>query len=401
MTIPTHRSMAKLLRGEAAGGVVLVIAAAAAIAWANSPWSTAYHELWSNHLTIGLGSRTVTQDLRHWINDGLMTLFFLVVGLEIKQEMTTGQLASRHGAIVPVAGAIGGMVVPALIFTAVNLGGPGASGWGIPMATDIAFAVGLLSLFSRRIPPELKVMLLGLAVVDDIGAIVVIAAFYSDGISLAWLAASAAGVALIVALRKVGVRFAPLTVVVAVGVWFATFESGVHATIAGVALGLVMPARASARDVNLEGPTAPPPTERVRALLHPWTTFLIVPLFALANAGVTVSADVLGDAASSRVTWGVVLGLVVGTLVGVTAAIGLVVRSGVGRLPTGVTMRHVAAMGGTAGIGFTVAIFVAGLAFEQPALADQAVLGVLVASGIASVLGAALVLNGTSRLDDG
>jgi NhaA family Na+:H+ antiporter len=283
------------------------------------------------------------------------------------------------------------------------------------MATDVAFALGVLALLGSRVPAELKVLLLALAIVDDIGAIVVIAAFYSDGLQVGSLAAAMGGLLLVALLRRAKVRYVPVYVVLGLGVWLATFESGVHATIAGVALGLLTPARAflpevnadriadelsadqsvtaaEVRDISFRVRESIPVTQRLQDLLHPWTSYLIVPVFALANAGVMISADGLRDAASSSITVGVIVGLVLGKLVGVAGAIALAVRFGVGQLPDGVTMRHVVGMAGVAGIGFTVSIFVAALAFDDPALTDQATIGVLVASVIAAAVGSFLLI---------
>jgi NhaA family Na+:H+ antiporter len=217
------RPVNRFLHIEASGGVLLAGAAVIALVWANSPWSEAYSDLWATELTIDLGGHAITEDLRHWINDGLMTLFFFVIGLEIKQELTSGQLTSVRAATVPAAGALGGMVVPALLYVAFNLGGDDIAGWGIPMATDVAFAVGVLALLGSRVPAELKVLLLSLAIVDDVGAIIVIAAFYSDGLDGGWLAAAALGLVLVAVLRRVGVRYLPVYAVLGSAVWLATF----------------------------------------------------------------------------------------------------------------------------------------------------------------------------------
>lgn len=413
------RPLNRFLHIEASGGVLLVGAAVIALVWANSPWSASYRDLWASELTLDLAGHAITQDLRHWINDGLMTLFFFVIGLEIKQELTNGQLTSPRDAAIPAAGALGGMVAPALLYLAFNLGGDGASGWGIPMATDVAFALGVLALLGSRVPAELKVLLLGLAIVDDIGAIIVIAAFYSDGLDARWLAAAGAGLLLVALLRRVRVRYLPVYVVLGSAIWIATFESGVHATIAGVALGLLAPARAflpevdadriadklsadqhvtaaEVRDISYRLRESIPVTERLQDFLHPWTSYLIVPVFALANAGVAVSGDSLSDAASSPITIGVAVGLVVGKVVGVGGAIFLATRLGIGHLPEGITTRHIVGMAGIAGIGFTVSIFVAGLAFDDPAATDQAKIGVLVASAIAAAVGSAILMRGTT-----
>jgi Na+:H+ antiporter, NhaA family len=414
------RPVNRFLHIEASGGLLLAGAAVIALVWANSPWAAAYRDLWATELTVDLGGHAITEDLRHWINDGLMTLFFFVIGLEIKAELINGQLARPRDAAVPAAGALGGMVVPALFFLAFNLGGDGAGGWGIPMTTDVAFAVGVFALLGSRVPAELKVLLLALAIVDDVGAIIVIAAFYSEGIEGQWLAAAAGGLLLVAVLRRAKVRYLPVYVVIGCWTWLATFESGVHATIAGVALGLLAPARAflpevdadriadelsadqavtaaEVRDISFRLRESIPVTERLQNLLHPWTSYLIVPLFALANAGIAISADSLGDAASSPVTLGVAAGLVLGKLVGVAGAIALAVRLRVGRLPDGISARHVVGMAATAGIGFTVSIFVTGLAFDAPGLADQATLGVLAASVLAAALGGTILATGTPK----
>lgn len=349
---------------EAAGGIVLLGAVVVALAWAGSPWSAGYEDLWSG-------------DLRHAIDDGLMTLFFLVIGIEIRREVADGRLSSARTALVPVVGAIGGMVVPALVFTAVTAGGPGARGWGIPMATDVALALGVLALLGDRVPSGLGALLLGLAVVDDIGAIVVIAAFYSDGVDAGWGALALAGLAVVVGLRRLGVGSTAAYVAIGVAVWWATWQSGVHATIAGVALGLLVPTAVA---------------DRLLERIHPWTTFLVVPLFALANAGVALSATAIGDAVTSRVGVGVAAGLVVGKLVGVAGAIALAVRFAGARLPDGVTARHVVGLGALAGIGFTVALFVTGLAFDDAVLVEEAKVGILLASVAAAALGSAVLL---------
>jgi Na+:H+ antiporter, NhaA family len=400
----------RFLHIEAAGGILLLAAAAVALIWANSPWAAGYRDLWHTELTIGVGGHAITEDLRHWINDGLMTLFFFVIGVEIKQELTNGQLTSARAAAIPAAGAIGGMAVPALLFALLNAGTAGANGWGIPMATDVAFALGVLALLGPRVPAELKVLLLALAIVDDVGAVIVIALFYSGGLDLRWVVVAAVGVAVVIGLRRIGVRYLPVYVCVGAAVWFATFESGVHATVAGVVLGLLTPARpllppvdadriadelsndqqvtaAEVRDISFRIREAIPVTERLEDLLHPWTSYLVVPLFALANAGIAVSKDSLVDAATSRVTLGVVIGLVAGKTLGIAGAIFLAERTGLGRLPGGLGHRHMLGMAMTAGIGFTVSLFITGLAFSEPGLTDQAKLGVLIASTIAAALG--------------
>jgi NhaA family Na+:H+ antiporter len=404
------RPFLRFLDIEASGGILLLASTVAALAWANSPWSAAYHDLWATEAVIEVGGFEVTDDLRHWINDGLMALFFFVVGLEIKQELVTGHLSTRRQALLPALAAFGGMAVPAVFYAVVNAGGEGSAGWGIPMATDIAFAVGVLTLLGPRVPTALKVMLLALAVVDDIGAIAVIAVFYSGTIDTAWALAALVGVVAVVVLQRVRVWFVPLYAVMGLGVWFATFESGIHATMAGVVLGLVTPARplmpetestaiadqlsedpqvtvAEVREMSFRLRESVPVAERLQELLHPWTSYLVIPLFALANAGVSLSGEAIGDAATSPVTLGVVVGLLAGKVLGVTGAVYLATRLRVAVLPPGVGIRHVAGVGMLAGIGFTVSLFISALAFDDVGVQDQAKIGVLAASVLAATVG--------------
>jgi NhaA family Na+:H+ antiporter len=412
------RPLQSFLDEESSSGIVLLGAAIVALVWANSPWRDSYEELWTTELTLRLGSWSIAEDLRHWVNDGLMSLFFLVVGLEIKRELLTGELRDPRTASVPVVAALGGMVVPALLYVAVNAAGGEARGWGVPMATDIAFAVGVLTIAARHAPSGVKPFLLTLAIVDDIGAILVIALFYSGEIAWPALGAALALCVAIAGLQRIQVRAAFVYVAIGVGVWLAVFESGVHPTIAGVALGLLTPAVPFQRpravsdeahrvaDLTEDEPDPPDadahhwlglttlsreavsPLARVEHLLHPWTSFLVIPLFALANAGVRLSGDVLADAATSPVTLGIVAGLVLGKLAGVTLASLAAVRLGIGRLPEGMQTRHVVGVGAVAGIGFTVSIFIAELAFADGRVVDLAKIGVLVASALAGALGA-------------
>lgn len=382
--------VARFLEVEAAGGILLLAATAVALVWANSPWSGGYHQLWSTTVALEAGPLHLSEDLRHWVNDGLMVLFFFVVGLEIKQEVIGGRLSEVRDAALPAIAAIGGMIVPAALFLALNVGTPGANGWGIPMATDIAFALGILALLGGRIPQSLVVLLLGIAIVDDIGAIAVIAVFYTERLSLGWLLAAAGGLIVVVLMRRARVSYLPAYVLVGTFVWVATLESGIHATLAGVALGLLTPARPLVGD-----PAADPIAERLETALHPWTSYAVIPIFALANAGIPLSARALGDAASSPVTIGVVLGLVVGKALGVSAFAWLGVRLGVARLPDDLRWSHVVGMAALAGVGFTVSIFVAGLAYDSVLLEDEAKLGVVVASVVAAALGSGLLRRAT------
>ena len=407
--------LARFLHVEAAGGILLLGATVVALVWANSPWQSSYVDLWSTEAVVRIGSAEVAENLQHWVNDGLMAVFFFVVGLEIKRELVTGDLSEPRDAMLPAVAALGGMVVPAAIFLAFNAGGSGRDGWGVPMATDIAFAVGVLALLGDRVPPPAKLLLLALAIVDDIGAILVIAVFYTDDLALGWLAAAIVGLVAVAQMRRLRVWYPPVYLVAGVLVWWFTFQSGVHATIAGVALGLVTPARPllpapvadeiadrlsvdtdvsaeEVREVSFALRESVSVAERLGQDLHPWSSYVIVPIFALANAGIPLSWDALGDAAGSALTIGVVVGLVVGKPLGIVAAVVLTTRLGLGRLPDGLGWRHVWGIGALAGIGFTVSLFISGLAFDTADHRNQAALGVLAASALAAVVGTLVLL---------
>ena len=362
---------------EALSGLVLLGAAMVALVWANVAPSS-YTDVWGHELTLGIGEASISLSLAHWINDTLMTLFFFVVGLEIKRELVEGELRDRRNAVLPVLAALGGMVLPALLFLALNAGGAGADGWGIPMATDIAFSLGVLAVLGTSVSSGVKLFLLTLAIVDDIGAILVIAIFYTSDLRPVWLLGALGAVAVVGLMRRVGVQHPGLYVIPGFALWLCLYESGVHATIAGVVLGLLTPV--------IPGPSAGP-AERLEHRLHPWSSFLVVPLFALANAGVLLGAGAIERAGTSAVTWGIAVGLVVGKMLGITALTLLALRLGLGRLPAGMRARQVVGVGAVAGIGFTVSLFVADLSFTG-ALLDDAKIGILGASVVAGVLGA-------------
>jgi NhaA family Na+:H+ antiporter len=406
------RPVREFLDTESAGGVVLLVGAVVALVWANSPWQHSYRALWETEVALETGRFVLSESLRDWVNDGLMALFFFVVGLEIKRELVQGELRSPRTAALPVLGALGGMVVPAVVFLVVNAGQPGVGGWGIPMATDIAFALGVVALLGPRVPSSLKLFLLTLAVADDVGAIVVIALFYSSRTDGRALGVAAGLVAAIAVLRRARVTWMPCFVVLGVGVWLATLASGIHATIAGVVVGLLTPAHPLApsrlaREWAEDLVDEPTPAEllamtsaardsvsvaeRLAHRLHPLTSFVIVPLFALANAGVTLSSGILAAPGTATVAVGVGLGLVVGKAVGITAACWLAVRLGLGALPRGVGWRQMTGIASVAGVGFTVSLFVAGLAFDDVALVGAAKVGILAGSLVAAVAGSALL----------
>ncbi|MBM4783400.1 MAG: Na+/H+ antiporter NhaA [Archangiaceae bacterium] len=416
------RPLERFLRIEAASGILLLMAAALALGWANSPWSEAYGHLWHTPVGLRFGDFAIERSLEWIVNDGLMVIFFFVVGLEIRRELHHGELSELRRAALPLAAALGGMIVPALMY----LGFAGApatrSGWGVPMATDIAVAVGILTLLGSRVPPALRVLLLALAVIDDLGAIVVIALFYSEGLSAAGLGVAAGGLGVIFVMQWLGVRVKAAYVVPGVVVWAGIATAGVHPTIAGVIIGLITPVQAwlgptgfvddmrqelaqlersrpqtlsqhelaqTLRHVAVARREAMSPAESLIELLHPWVAFGIMPLFALANAGVVVAGGPL-DESAWRVMTGAAVGLVVGKPIGVLLACALTLRLGLAALPAGLSKRHLVVLGAVAGVGFTMSLFIAQLAFVDPLLLGPAKLGILCASGVASVL--ALIL---------
>lgn len=412
--------MLQFLEIEASGGIALVAAALVALVWANSPWGNVYARLWTTQVSIDLGPLVLREDLRHWVNDGLMVLFFFVVALEIKGEFVGGELRGARRAALPIAAAVGGMVLPALLYLAVNVPAGTPEGWGIPVATDIAFALGVVALLGDRVPRSLKVFLLTLAIVDDVGAILVIALFYTQHLSVRWLGGAFGLIAVVVMLRWLRVWYVPLYVLLGVGVWLATYQSGVHATIAGVALGLMAPARpllsraeadrfaeelrtgeghaSEVRDTTFLIQESVPVAERLQHTLHPWTSYVVIPLFALANAGLRFDRNMLGGAAGSAATIGTILGLVVGKPLGILAASWIVKRLGLGSIPSGVSWLHLAGIGALAGIGFTMSLFVAGLAFrEATERFDQAKVGIFAASLVAAAVGSAVLAAAARR----
>jgi NhaA family Na+:H+ antiporter len=407
---------------EAAGGIVLLVTAAAALVWANSAWHASYEHLWHTPVSFGIAGWTFERDVHFWINEGLMTVFFLVVGLEIKREMVEGALADWQRAALPLVAAVGGMLVPAAIYLAINPGGPTHHGWGVPMATDIAFAVGVLTLLGSRVPASLRILLLALAIIDDIGAIVVIALFYSQGVSLVGLGIAVLGVLLLLVAQQVGTRPGWAYVLPLAVIWVGLYRAGVHPTIAGVVIGLLTPVRRwvgaegfvqMAREaveefearrgrgaddhalleplghVAFAGREAVAPAVRLERALHGWVAFGIMPLFAFANAGVRIGGIEIGGAGFWPILLGVGLGLVVGKPVGVVLASWLAVKARLCSLPAGLSWTGVFVMGAVAGIGFTMAIFIAELAYDDPAMLGVGKLGVLGATAIAATIGLA------------
>jgi NhaA family Na+:H+ antiporter len=404
---------------EANSGVVLLAATGAALVWANSPWSDSYHRFWETRLALDVALFQVSKPLEAWVNDGLMAIFFFVVGLEIKRELLYGELSSPGKAALPVIAAVGGMVMPAAIYLAINAGGEAGRGWAIPMATDIAFALGVLALLGRRCPVELRVFLLAVVVVDDLGVIFVIAVAYTESLELVQLGIAAGIVGAVVAANRLGINHSFVTATLGFLLWVAMLKSGVHATIAGVIMAALTPAKSnygredfanSSEQLMVDYRQAlerddpercevilghleelsqgtEAPLERLERLAHPWSSYVILPVFALANAGIELSRGIISEAASSSVTVGVVVALSLGKLSGITAFPWLATRLGIAELPRGVSWGHVVGVGLLGGIGFTVAIFVTGLAFDRADLIEQSKIGILVASLLSGGVG--------------
>lgn len=420
------RPIREFLHVESAGSVLLLAATVVALLWVNLPvsgWAEGYDHFWHTPLALEVGDWRIEESLQHWVNDGLMTLFFFVVGLEIKYELVHGDLRDPRTAALPIVAAVGGMAVPAALYLLIAGGGDAGAGWGIPMATDIAFAVGVLGVLGDRVPSAARLFLLTLAIVDDIGAILVIAVFYTDDLAFGWLGVALALLAVMAVLRAARVWAVPVYVVLGVATWFALLESGVHATLAGVAIGLLTPAVAllrpdvatgfaadALRDNELDADElhrlrflvaeSVPMVERLQARLHPLSSYVVLPVFALANAGVAL--DGFGDAVTSAVGLGIGVGLVVGKPLGIALACFLAIRLGIGRMPAETTWAHLVGVGAVAGIGFTVSLFIAGLSFPgSAALTDEAKVGILLASVLAAVVGVLVLLLAARRSGPG
>lgn len=406
---------------QASSGLVLLIAAALALVWANSEFAPSYHALWHMPLSIGLGDLSFSQPLHFWVNDVLMTIFFLVVGMEVKRELHEGSLSNIRQAVLPLAAAFGGVLVPAVIYLAFNIGSAGLNGWAIPTATDIAFAVGLLALLGRSVPNNVRIFLLALAIIDDIAAILIIALFYSEGLDLSGFLVAGTGVLMVLTLQQMGIGNAYAYVIPGAVVWIGLLITGAHPTLAGVVLGLMTPVipvrmrerplemlsritreltggsqtgdreleymNKQLRGLRLAQRELMPPAMRVQSALHPWVAFVIMPIFAFANAGITIEGIDLSINGAYLVTLGVFAGLVVGKPVGIFGMTWLMVRLGVCTLPAGVNWAGILLLSLFAGVGFTMSIFIGMLAFSDPNLLAAAKLGVLGGSVVAAVLG--------------
>ena len=422
----------EFLHQQASGGILLIIATVIALVWANSPFSESYHHLWHTYVKVDVGGVGLNYSLHHWINDGLMVIFFFVVGLEIKRELLVGELSSVKKAALPIAAALGGMIFPALIYTVFNLGSESASGWGIPMATDIAFVVGILALLGNRVPLALKIFILALAIVDDLGAVLVIAIFYTSNISLTSLMIAGGLIVLLSAMNRLGVRNLLVYTFVGIALWLAFLKSGVHATVAGVLLAFTIPVSSRINTMKFKNETESlikefdnagehgedvltnserlsivdqienncekilTPLQRFEHGLHPWVSFFIMPVFALANAGVTIGSG-LSSALTHPVSIGIILGLFLGKQIGIFSFSYLAVKLKLASEPEGVSWKKIYAASVLAGIGFTMSLFIANLAFNSPELLNISKVGILAGSLLSGIVGFIILKSALSK----
>ncbi|WP_219418902.1 Na+/H+ antiporter NhaA [Pseudonocardia nigra] len=402
------RAARSFLRTESGSAVLLLSAAVLALAWANLGWG--YEDFWHLELSFSVGGVELTEDLRHWVNDGLMVLFFFSVGLEISREMVLGELRGARALAAPAIAALGGLTVPAALFLLFNAGGPGAGAWGIAISTDTAVVIGVLALVGPRCPDQLRVFLLALAIVDDIGAVAAIALFYTEDVQVTALVLAAVLFLALLALRFARFWRTPIYVLIGVVMWLAVLESGVHPSVVGVVMGLLVnayaprprdmaraqvlggsflvdprPERALAAQAAMN--EAVSPNERLQLRIQPWSSYVIVPVFVLANAGVVLTGETLAAAVASPITWGIIVGLTVGKLIGVTAGTWVALRTGLGRVPDTLRWGQLIGGAGLSGIGFTVALFVTDLALDDPLLVNDAKIGILTGSILAGVIG--------------
>jgi NhaA family Na+:H+ antiporter len=423
-----YRQFARI---QASGGILLLLATVLAMVWANSAWSDSYFALWETYLSISLGDLYLKESLLHWVNDGLMVIFFFLVGLEIKREILVGELASLKRAALPLMAAVGGMALPALVYILFNASGEGQAGWGIPMATDIAFMLGILAILGSRVPISLKIFFTALAIADDLGAVMVIALFYSGEIQTVALVAAAVILALLIGLNRAGVHRPLPYALLGIGLWLAFLQSGLHPTIAGVLLAMTIPARievqaaayvaqctsalsgldatgdheegrrqqAAAQTLEVIAERIQSPLQRLERTLNPWVAYLILPIFAFANAGVSVRGNLV-DALTHPVAVGIIAGLVLGKALGITLFSWLAVRIRLAELPAGVTWKQLFAASWLAGIGFTMSLFIASSAFDSPVLLGVSKVAILTASLLASAIGFGL-LSVTSPAQEG
>ena len=420
------RPLHEFIHRQASSGIVLLFSAVVALIWANSQWAHVYHDFWHTEVSFNIGGTGISKDILHWVNDGLMAVFFFLVGLEIKREFLVGELSNIKQALLPIFCAVGGMAIPALVYMGFNFDSAGAIGWGIPMATDIAFALGVLALVGSRVPIALKAFLVAIAIVDDIGAVIVIAVFYTSAISLPSILLILVVMLVLISMNRLHVHHTHPYLIAGFFLWIVFLSSGLHATLAGVLLALTIPARSRINvrefliigrelldeyegigDLGNEVPVRQErqmalqelqkkitdvwmPLQRLEHLLHPWVAFGVMPIFAFANAGVSVTGD-LGAAVSNPVSLGIIAGLLVGKQVGITLTAWVTVRFGWSRLPYGVTWPQIYGISWLGGIGFTMSIFVSTVAFGTEDLLQVSKIGVLIASVISGLVGYAIV----------
>lgn len=425
----------EFLHAEASGGIILLVCTIVALAWANSPWGDSYVSLWETKVGFSIGTYGLSESLLHWINDALMAVFFLVVGLEIKREILVGELAKPRQAALPMAAALGGMIVPAICYFVLNQENPAARGWGVPMATDIAFSLGILALVGKGVPLSAKVFLTAFAIVDDIGASLVIAIFYTEDISVAHLGIGGGFLVLMIITNLAGVRRPLPYFLFGAALWFCFLKSGVHPTIAGILAAMTIPARTRINAKEFVSSTrvfvsefeksglvdehvltskkqsgalealehacemAQTPLQRLEHSHHPWVAFAIMPIFALANAGVSLGAG-LGDALTSSISLGIILGLLLGKQLGVTLFAWIAIKAGIAEMPRGLTWRHIYGLSWLGAIGFTMSLFIANLAFNDAEMLGSAKVGILTASLIAGI-GGFLILKGAKAAPSG
>ena len=369
-----------LIKDEAISGKLIIGAVILAVIAANSPLSSAYESFWQTNLNIGLGEWTLSLDLRHWVTDALMTFFFLVVGLELSRELARGELKKVKTAALPFAAALGGMVVPAAIYVSLNFGTDSLKGWAIPTATDIAFAIGVLALLGRRIPSSIRIFLLTLAIIDDIAAVIIIAVFYSTGLNIALILLGLLITGILILLKNSRFMTMPIYILAGVILWLIVYQSGIHPSITGAVLGLLAPLA-----INSRGNASV--AERTERAVIPFSTLVVVPLFAFANTGITLTLDSFQHDAAIRIAGGILVGLVVGKVVGILGASWLMVRAGLADLPRGSNWNHIIGVGMLAGIGFTVSIFVTDLAFTNAQYISISKISIFIASVLSACLG--------------
>ncbi len=424
LILPFHR----FFKNEASSSILLILAAAVAIAWANSPVRETYHHFWETPLSVSLGELSIRLSLREWINEAVMCVFFFVVGLEIKREVLVGELSTRKKALLPVSAAVGGMMVPALIYFSLNLGRETSGGWGIPMATDIAFALGVLYILGQRVPAGLKVFLSAFAIADDMGAVLVIALFYTRGIAVDYLLLSILILIVIAIASYFWIRSTLFYALMALLLWFAVLGAGIHSTVAGILVALFIPARGryntdrfleevgyylsrfqcpprgcgesillnqehlnSVQSIEMACHHVETPLQRLEHALHPWVAFLVIPLFALANGGVSLEGVGLTRLFDSRVETGIILGLLLGKPIGITLSTWLAVKTGMSELPYRVRWGHILGVSVLGGIGFTMSLFIATLSFQEQRLVEEAKFGILTASLLSGITGISIL----------